>query len=363
MPDSSGRGGITKVGAGLWLSNKGNERLADLSSNVLEGKVTMNLHNPSKLALTLTLDEPDLLKDWSDLVAPYLYLEDWAGNRTEHQLGLYYVRPGPKTHTQHQSSGVVEGSDLLWRLAQYGPGGWYNVATGVNIIERVRTLLASMGWRIAIPASSLTMPASKTWHQNVSWLTIINDLLNAANYYTAWVSLQGVVHSAPYRELDRVEPALRLFSGEGSPVIETIEDEGNYEAIANRVVVYKANPQGTPITAIRTNTNPLSPSSTVNVGFIKTRWESNANIATQTEADGLAMRLLQESASFTHKLKVTTVPLPDRALHEVYDLSIYNAEGKAVAFGLYWCDGWEIGFTASTAMMSHSLKRLEAYRE
>lgn len=355
------RGGITRISSELWLANTDGTLLENITPLALEGKVTANVNNTIKTALAISVRDPGSIVPYSSVVAPIINLTDVEGNTERHQVGLYITTPAKQTHKQTHSTGQIEGRGLAWILENDYFGTSYSLAAGTNYVAAVIAILAAKGLRYSIPATTLTLPFAKTWPPDVSKLTIVNDLLNGAGYYTIWSDRYGVLKSVPYVEMASAHPALQLFSGEGSLVIEAIEQEGVYETLANKIIVYKENTQGASIRVTRTNNDPASAVSTVSLGRTITRVIKDSNIADVATAQAIAKRAIEEASSSTSKLKVTTLPVPDRELHEVYDLAIYNAEGLPIGFGLWWCDSWELGFTTKSAKMTHNLKRLEPY--
>lgn len=355
------RKGVTVVSSELWLANTSGQLLEDITPEALEGKVTVNLNNTIKMGLALSVTNPDAIVPYTSVVAPFINCTDIEGNAERHQLGLFICTPPKHSHRQTYSTGDIEGRDLTWILANDYVGSTYNLATGANLVNAAIALIAAKGLRYNIPADTSTLPAARSWPPDVSKLDIINDLLNGAGYYTLWADRFGILQSMPFLELSSAEPALSIFSGEGSILIDTVDEEGVFDTIANKVIVYKENTQGASIRVTRTNNDPASPVSTVSLGRTITRVIKDTNIASTAVAQAIARAAIEEGSTYTNKLKITTFPMPARALHEVYDLAIYNAAGDAVAFGLWWCDQWELGFTLNSAKMVHNVKRLEPY--
>lgn len=355
------RGGITCISSELWLANTDGTLIEDITPKALDGKVTANVNTTIKTALALTTLDPGYIVPYSSVVAPFINLTDVEGNTERHQVGLYITTPAKQSHRQTHSTGQLEGRGLEWILENDYVGSSYSVAAGANMVASAISLIAAKGLRYSIPASTAVMANAKTWPPDVSKLTIINDLLNGAGYYTLWADRFGVLKSVPYFELASAHPALQLYSGEGSLVIDVVEQEGVYDTLANKIIVYKENTQGASIRVTRTNNDPASAVSTVSLGRTITRVIKDTNIADVATAQAVAKRAIEEASAYTNKLKVTTLPVPDRELHEVYDLALYNAEGLPIGFGLWWCDSWELGFTAKSAKMVHNIKRLEPY--
>lgn len=360
-------GGYTYVSGRLYLTDSTGNRLAELTSETLEGKVQANVHNDIKLSLQVSGLNLSSIVPYASYVQPTVVLGDAYGARTEYPLGLYVTTPADKSHEQQYSTSKLEARSLEWILANSYPTAPYSVAVGDNPITKAGAILTQHGLRYTLPPTTLTFAVAKTWDVDSSYLTIVNDLLNAAAYYTIYPELTGYLTSQPYFELATAQPSLSLYSGEGSIVVNTVTQQGVYDSVANKVTVYKENSGGAAIRVTRTNNDPASAVSTVNLldangnPRIIHRVFKDSNIVSVNEAKALAKRLIEEGATYTNQLRVETIISPQRALHEVYDLAIYNASGAAIGYGLWWCDGWEIGFSPKDASMSHNLKRLEPY--
>lgn len=353
--------GRTLVAARLYRSNFKGQLLEELPG-VLEGKTVTNVHNLIKTYLTLRTSQELDLEPYVDIITPVLTLTDAEGIERDSQLGVFLTLPPKQSHGYSFSTAQVEGRDLTQILANNYYGATYNIVAGSTVTARVNGIINQHGLNYNVPGSPAVTSKAMSFAPDVSYLDICNALLNSIGYYTLWADRSGAITSRPYFELGTATPALQLFSGEGGNVVGTIEQEGVYDTVANKIIVYKENTQGAPIVATYINDDPLSPSSTVNQnGRIIPRIIKDSNILDQTTANEIARHAAEEGASFTNKLKVITKALPDRELHEVYDLAIYNKAGKPIGFGLWWCDGTEIGFTPKSVQQIHNLKRLELY--
>src|SRR5690606_16933864 len=86
----------------------------------------------------------------------------------------------------------------------------YAVAAGTNILQEVRSILASCGEYISIDESvSLATRSGMVWEAGTSKLHIINDLLDAAGYTSLWLDGWGNFQTTP-----RVLPADRSIEYE-----------------------------------------------------------------------------------------------------------------------------------------------------
>src|SRR5690606_3554116 len=78
-------------------------------------------------------------------------------------------------------------------------------------------------------------------------------------------------------------------------------------SVANIIIVIKDNPSEPPLTAIRRNDEPDSPTSTVSIGE-NVRVETIAEMADQAAVDALADRLLAESRTFYQVASLRLLP-------------------------------------------------------
>lgn len=86
----------------------------------------------------------------------------------------------------------------------------YAVAAGTNILQEVRSILASCGEYIAIDQSvDLATRTGMVWEAGTSKLKIINDLLDTAGYNSLWMDGWGNLQATP-----RVLPADRSIEYE-----------------------------------------------------------------------------------------------------------------------------------------------------
>lgn len=89
--------------------------------------------------------------------------------------------------------------DKLIILSDDNFGAAYAVAAGTNIVDKVVEIIASTGeLKVAIEPSTQTLTNNLVWDANTSKLKIVNDLLDAANYFSLWCDGLGFYRSTPY---------------------------------------------------------------------------------------------------------------------------------------------------------------------
>jgi hypothetical protein len=195
--------------------------------------------------------------------------------------------------------------------------GTYALDVGANVINAVRTLITGAGESAgAITDSTATLSAPQVWEPGTPKLTIVNDVLRSAGYFSLYVDMLGQLRAEAY-----VKPANRptlyeLLDNAASvygPNFKRLED---VFGIPNKVVMRS---QGTgaaaALTSTVTNTDPTSPYSYAARG----RWivdsPTPVNATDQTALDTMAARRLIDMTSVTATVEIEHAPLVDAAVN------------------------------------------------
>jgi hypothetical protein len=358
------RVGNVQIKPTLWRATKLNEFREDITRYVSSGRVTYDEDRAIKMSFAVKVSDPEVIDPYRDFLAPVLTLVYPDGEVITEQVGLYAVAPPKQSASTQLTRGDLDGRDLTWLLSVDTLTAPYTVTAGTNRIEAVRIVLNAMGLtRHVIADSPLTFDSDTTWPPDTSKLDLVNDILGGTGFYTLYMLRDGYLASMPWRDMESVQPAVSYATPALGKVrvIRTVEIDPDPGRIVNQVTVIRDDPAKDPLIAFGVNDNPASPVSTVTLGITIGRTIKDQNIASQSEADKLVARTLQEAASVYTRLKLTTTPDPSRNPHEVYELAISNAAG-IVAEGVWWCTGWSVGFTPSDGPMTHDLNKLVPYR-
>ncbi len=364
--NAAGRYGLAKVTPKVYLSDKLNNWADDISTYFLGGAVEMRLNRHIKMQFAGTLREPSIITPFSDYLAPVIRIDYSDGSSIEQQLGLYSIPPHGIESTYMGSIGSFEGYDTSWNLTETSFNSTYSVTAGANVVDTVISILTAEGYtRFSIPASAKTFPKTRTYHITRDKWNIVNAMLRSIGYYHAWIDLQGRVTSQPYIDYDLAEPALELFGGSGSVIVDSIPKEPLRDQIYNKVRVIGERPKtNTPIIKTLTNNNPLSPVSTNpppnGIGRVRMATIKDSDINDSATAVEVGRRFLQEAASQYTRYEIRTLPLPDRGFFEVYDATVNRKDGAEVLAGRYRVSGWDLSLDHATPMR-HYLHRIEPY--
>ena len=182
----------------------------------------------------------------------------------------------------------------------------YSVPAGMPIIGRVVTLIQSTGeTRIAVTDSAVTLTSGLTWEPGTSKLTIINDLLQAAGYWSLWCDGGGLFRVEPY-----VDPASRPVAhtfehGEASIYYPDWTHDQDLASVPNRVVAWReGDDEEPPLIGISTNEDPESAYSYQARGRWITHVEEGVEAETQQVIDQFAARKLRDLMSPVSRLEV-----------------------------------------------------------
>jgi len=183
----------------------------------------------------------------------------------------------------------------------------YTLAVGTPIVATVVALIESTGEkRIAATASTATLTAGLTWEAGTSKLTVINDLLQAAGYWSLWCDGSGLFRVEPY-----VDPASRPVSfefahGQASVHFPEWERSQDNTSVPNRFLAIGQGDEKTPpLVGVATNENPASPYSYQARGRWITATEKGVEGTTQAVFDQYAAKKLAEGMTPVARLTVT----------------------------------------------------------
>ena len=258
--------------------------------------------------------------------------------------------------------GAIDAKDLCWNLSESSFSGYYSLPAGTNYVTAVINILLSEGFtRYAITPTTKVLPMNRTWKGEATKLEIINDLLESIGYYSLSLDNYGIFESFPYRDLWTTQPAKFLFSGQGSEVIGSIQKQPLIDSIFNFVKIIKEDTQNPANSFVYelSNMNLLSKTSIPILGRTKSKLINDSQIESLAVAQDIARKIIQESNSLYTNYTLNTLPDPERGIWEIYDANILMSDGSEALVGRTRCDGWDIGFTPSTAKMAHFVNRLE----
>lgn len=188
----------------------------------------------------------------------------------EKPLGVFIPSAPAEQWSEGGGTQQIELLDRTSILSQDCVERTYSIKAGTKVISQVRRLIGSTGEKPgAISDSGRTLKSGLTWPPGTSKLTIINELLEAADFFALWTDGNGQFRVQKYVE-PRYRPMKRQFLDDDSSIyIPTFSTDTDVYSIPNKVIVTaQGSGSGEGYVGIATNENPDSPYSYQNRG----RW-------------------------------------------------------------------------------------------
>lgn len=271
--------------------------------------------------------------DWLNVrIKITVFTKDDDGAETATPVGIYM--PAAPVHEWDDGARTYT-VELLDKLSLLdtdiitdarGNAETYSVPKGTNIIKRVKAIIADLGEEspaIVEDEADETSQSDMVFPSGTSRLKIINDLLDAANYFSLWCDGEGRFRVTKYRAPKDRTPIYQmeepLVEGENSLLgVEWTHDEDIY-SIPNRVVaIQQGDGEEEGLTAVA-DLNDLEPGSKFNQKnrgrFITTVYDS-VEATSQKALDDWAERKMDELVNAANKVEIKHVFLPDLLMNE-----------------------------------------------
>lgn len=346
VSEELGTGGGITVWFELWRATIDNVLVEDLSDQLSGGWVDLNHDRAITTQATFEVRDAARVHPYTDYLAVFMNRAYDDGSEAERdQLGLFSVRVPKGTRSVQKGEGVYTGHDLTAVLGRYAFTDTYNIAAGTNYVTAVTTILALAGiTRHAIPPTTQTLAGAKSFPLRTTYLEACNELLEAIGYYHLAATPDGRLTSGPTSDIRYVTPYRTLTDAD---LMSDIDAQVTDTTVANIVIVVQDNFNEAPLTAVRRNDDPDSPSSTVTLGPI-TRVEVRSNLADQAAVDALADRLMSEGRTWYQVAGWRMLPDPAVLMpHQTVDLVLTGKQ--AIFSGLWWVRTARIGFDPNGA--------------
>lgn len=199
---------------------------------------------------------------------------------------------------------------------------------GTPVLATVKAIIADAGE--TSPAIRLEddplLSGPMTWDAGTTRLKIINDLLDAANYFSLWCDGNGHYRATPYTRPSSRTPIYDLAAPFREGPTALFSDEWKHDqdiyAVPNRYVAIGSGDEDeeAPV-AVATNTNPDSPFSYQSRGRWITETEDGVEAVDQDALDAYAQRQLDAREQVASKMEIEHVFLADMLVNSVIRFS------------------------------------------
>ena len=201
--ESTIRSTVVTVDAGLEVLDGSNTLVSDVSTWLDPAKTSVTHRTYAKIHTTAKVSVAQELSWMSQRIRPYITLTGDDGVAVRWDLGVFIMdSPAHKTG-RTPTVWTVEAYDLL-TIIDSPPSTSYRVAAGTSYVAEVESIIGTkFGETVGIDQASAakTLPADLVWavsDPQVTWLKIVNDLLDAIGYVGIWVDRDGTFRSGPY---------------------------------------------------------------------------------------------------------------------------------------------------------------------
>lgn len=294
------------------------------------GELSWSAQASIKSSGTLPVVDPGWVRtDWvTSRIRPVAVLSSaTTPDRREVPLGVYLTASPDEVWSDEGRRWDIDLLDKAVLLDQDTPtdaGGnatAYTAAAGSNVVALVVALIQSVGESVsAIEPGSETLQHALVFEPGTTKLRIVNELLDAGNYFSLWVDGHGQFRVTKYRApADRV-PAYEVLApftrGAGSLMAPGWTRQRDAWAVPNRVVaVSQGDGAAEGMVATASNMDPASPFSYPSRGRWVTQFEEGVEATGMPSLQAYADRKLLTASSVSSKLEVSHAYLPDLAVN------------------------------------------------
>lgn len=219
------------------------------------------------------------------------------------------------------------GYSTLWPLSVNTPSNKYYVAEGTNVIAEVKRILSSLNYACLIPDSVKTTSINREWDIGTSYLTIINDLLDVANYTSLYIDVYGEFQAEEYVLPQDRQPD-EIIDEDGINDIEPQQtNELDLFNVPNRFIRYCASDPTSTLYAEYVNTE--GPTGTNNT-WVNTDVQEVSDAADYDTLYEICKRDCINATSIYNKLSISTMCRIIKTYMPVIRLKHFQANGDYV---------------------------------
>jgi hypothetical protein len=271
----------------------------------------------------------------------------------EFPLGIFLLSSPTRKDSNNNIYREVEAYDGLLILRDDKFDSRYTVPAGTNYRQAVIDILASAGiTKHNIEQTDKVLPVDMEFAPGTEKLEAINALLQAINYTPLYVDVYGYFTSMTYRSPSIRAAEYTYKDDELSIVYPGMEERLDLFNVPNKWVVVCSNAEQSLMSSY-TNSNPNSPTSTVNRGRTIVDYREVTDIADQQSLDAYVQRIAFEASQVYGKLTFETALNP---LHDYMDVLEIDYSPLGIK-GKYVETGWTMPLKAG-ARMKHEVRKV-----
>lgn len=321
---------------------------------VTSGQVDYNFLADIKRTARFRIQDLGEVNYLSDRIRPWAVLRMPDGGDVRWPQGVFLLSTPTRVRTQAGDLyRDVDAYDQLLVLRDSKSTARYSIAAGTVYTTAISTLIALDSVVANMVPSILTLPVAMEWEPGTSHLQILNDLLGAINYESAFFNELGYLICRPYlspsdrpSEFAYITDASSVITGDVGQTVDLFD-------VPNQWTIVVSEADRAVLVSSYTNSNPASPTSTVSRGRTISDYRTEQDAADQTTLDALVARLAFEASQVYEVIEFKTILMPIHSNADVYDLEIADV----VVNAKYGETGWSLPLEAG-AQMTHKVRRV-----
>ena len=177
-------------------------RLVDLDGNVIRetldgvsgGSVDGNVSTAIRWTGSVNLEAPPDWDLWRTRLQPVYHRSD----RDDEVVGTFHARPETWTRDRNRHATSLALYDLTIHPQEDEIAQVWTETAGAVVTTRVQSILAGIGLRTSVTPSSETLRRDLVFEDTVTKLRVINDMLDAAGFFSLHVNNLGQFQVRPY---------------------------------------------------------------------------------------------------------------------------------------------------------------------
>lgn len=283
------------------------------------GGITRSASASIKASASLSLVDTGQVEDWTQVrIRPVIDVDG-----TSWPLGVFLPDVPEIEYADDSRMMDIDLLDKTTILEGDAFGTSYGITKGTNVAAAVREVIETTGEpATGIEDSSEKLRTAMEAEPDDSKLSVINQLLDAANFFSLYTGGNGRFHADPYIEPSRRPVAVEFVDGENASIVSGLYSPGftvthDIGSVPNHVRAVSQSDEDEPaLVADAWNEDPDSPFSFDRLGFWRTRVDSDVKTTSQASLDAYAQRRLKELSAPQETVEIE---------HPPYDFTVNDA--------------------------------------
>lgn len=220
--------------------------------------------------------------------------------------GTFIASTPDSVLTDAAVTGTAQLYSLLLLLQRRRVGTALTVEAGTNAVAFAASLVRSVGLPVVSDSSSASLNLPKAYDGGLTYLEVVNDLLQFAGFKSLGIDGWGNALMQAYRDPSEVTPSVTFRAGPGSTFAPQVSHTLDIFEVPNRLTLVCSRPDQAPLVAVAQNDDPENRYSTVSRGeVIDAEPEEVDDIPSLKALQELAKAKLAAKTSAVESLAIT----------------------------------------------------------